>query len=198
MLTGVSQSSGLGYGNLTLSDWKGQTDRTAADSRDDKGKSSASNTQVSPDVQRQIDELAAIDRKVRAHEQAHMAVGADLVRGGASFSYKTGPDGKRYAVGGEVNIDTSEGRTPKETIPKAERIRAAALAPADPSPQDQRIASMAAQMEMQARVEMAIQAQAASPASAGKPTGTSDNGQALAAYRAVDTGKPTLGFTAYA
>lgn len=109
---------------------------------------------LSPEEQRQVEALKQIDRKVRAHEQAHMAAGAGLVRG-SSFSYQAGPDNRRYAVAGEVSIDTSPGRTPEETIVKARQIRAAALAPADPSTQDRRVAAAASQMEMQARQELA-------------------------------------------
>ncbi len=124
----------------------------------------------SPEEQRQIDKLAATDRKVRAHEQAHVAAGAGLVRSGASFQYETGPDGRRYAVGGEVGIDTSKGRTPSETLRKAEQIRSAALAPADPSGQDRQVAAAAAKMAMEARQEMMAQiAEAAS-------IGTNDGG----------------------
>ena len=97
------------------------------------------------------------DRKVRAHEQAHISAGANLVRGGASYSYQTGPDDRRYAVGGEVSIDASPGRTPEETISKAERIRAAALAPADPSAQDRGVAAQAGLMEAEARIELSAQ-----------------------------------------
>lgn len=122
---------------------------TPADSRDPTGLSEAELAQLR--------ELQARDREVRAHEMAHVIVGGSLVLGGASFTYETGPDGQRYAVGGEVRIDTSPGRTPEETLDKAERIRAAALAPADPSPQDRQIAAMAMQMAMQAQIEIAIQ-----------------------------------------
>ena len=102
-----------------------------------------------------VSELKARDRVVRAHEMAHMAAGAGIVTRGASFSYQTGPDGQRYAVGGEVGINTSPGRTPEETLTKADRIRAAALAPADPSGQDLRVAAEAAQMAAEARQELA-------------------------------------------
>ncbi|EXI72179.1 MAG: SprA-related family protein [Candidatus Accumulibacter sp. SK-11] len=78
------------------------------------------------------------------------------MRSGASFSYAIGPDGQRYAVGGEVGIDTSPGRSPEETLDKAARIRAAALAPADPSPQDRQVAAMATRMAMQASMELAL------------------------------------------
>lgn len=112
---------------------------------------------LTPEQQRQIQQLKEIDRKVRAHEQAHLAVGGDLVRGGATYTYQTGPDEKRYAVGGEVSIDASPGRTPEETVPKAQHIRATALAPADPSPQDRSVAAKASTMEAEARGELAAQ-----------------------------------------
>jgi hypothetical protein len=115
--------------------------------------------ELTPEQQQQIRELKQIDIRVRAHEQAHIAVGADLVRGGPSYSYETGPDNRQYAVSGEVSIDTSPGRTPADTIPKAQHIRATALAPADPSPQDRSVAAQAGQLEQQARRELAAQQQ---------------------------------------
>ena len=105
--------------------------------------------------QQQVLQLSQTDRQVRAHEQAHLSVGGDLVRGGASFSYQTGPDQQRYAVAGEVSIDVSPAGTPQETVPKAEHIRAAALAPADPSAQDQSVAAQAERMAGEARMEIA-------------------------------------------
>lgn len=105
--------------------------------------------------QRAITQLKQRDREVRAHELAHVAAGAGLVTHGASYSYQTGPDGQRYAVGGEVGIDVSKARTPEETIAKAQQIQAAALAPADPSGADRQIAARAGQMAMEARMEMA-------------------------------------------
>ncbi len=83
---------------------------------------SGQSSELSPEEQQQVQQLKQIDRKVRAHEQAHLAVGADLVRGGPTYSYTRGPDNKLYAVAGEVSIDTTPGRTPEETIPKAQHI----------------------------------------------------------------------------
>src|SRR5712692_3393491 len=51
--------------------------------------------------------LAETDRHVRSHEQAHLAAAGQYARGGPSYQYQTGPDGKQYAIGGEVSIDTS-------------------------------------------------------------------------------------------
>ena len=114
----------------------------------------AARSTLSESDQRVVDRLQARDRVVRAHESAHMAAGSGLITRGASFTYETGPDGKRYAVGGEVGIDVSQGRTPEETLARAERIRSAALAPADPSAQDRQVASQADRMAMEARMEM--------------------------------------------
>ena len=118
---------------------------------------SAQASELSPAEQQQVQQLKEIDRKVRAHEKAHLLVGADLVRGGPTFSYTSGPDNKLYAVAGEVSIDTRPGRTPEETIPKVEHIRATALAPADPSPADRRVAAQATRMEGEARIELIVQ-----------------------------------------
>lgn len=104
---------------------------------------------------RQIAQLQKIDREVRAHEAAHIAAAGGLARGGASFSYTQGPDGKRYAVSGEVSIDTSPVRdNPEATLLKAQRIQAAALAPAQPSSADRAIAASAASMAAMARAEL--------------------------------------------
>ncbi len=103
-----------------------------------------------PAKQQESAELAARDREVRTHEAAHQAAGGGLA-GAASFSYETGPDGKRYAVGGEVSIDMGSERDPAATIAKMQRVRAAALAPANPSAQDLAVASQASQIEAAAR-----------------------------------------------
>jgi hypothetical protein len=105
--------------------------------------------------QQVIAELADRDREVRAHEQAHVSAGGAYIRGGASYDYQSGPDGKRYAVGGEVSIDTSPVRdNPQATIAKMQVVRAAALAPADPSAQDRAVAAAAAQAEAAAAAEL--------------------------------------------
>lgn len=118
------------------------------------------NAELSAEEQQQIQALKQTDRKVRDHERAHLSVGADLVRSGPNYTYEVGPDNQRYAVSGEVSIDASPARTPEETIPKAQHIRAAALAPADPSPQDRSVAATASRMEGEARIELAIQQRA--------------------------------------
>ncbi len=88
-----------------------------------------------------IDKLQKVDQEVHNHELAHLAAAGGYARSGASYHYQTGPDGRKYAVGGEVQIDTSQGKTPEETISKMETVRRAALAPASPSGQDQLVAA---------------------------------------------------------
>ncbi|WP_331352995.1 putative metalloprotease CJM1_0395 family protein [Cellvibrio sp. UBA7671] len=102
----------------------------------------------------QIQVLAARDREVRAHEQAHAAV-AGQYASSPTYSFVRGPDGVSYAVGGEVQIDTSPiPGDPEATLRKAQQLRRAANAPAEPSSQDTNVAAQAAQMEQQARAEL--------------------------------------------
>ena len=125
-------------------------------------KSTNSDKQLTEEEQKQIEELKSRDREVKNHEQAHIAAGGSYVLGGASYDYQTGPDGKQYAVGGSVNIDTSPvDGNPEATIAKAQVVIKAALAPADPSGQDQKVASAARQMMSEARKELNSQKNAA-------------------------------------
>lgn len=115
---------------------------------------SADPSALTEEDQALIQQLRARDREVRVHEAAHAAVGGRYA-GNASFQYSRGPDGKNYAIGGEVSISTSEvAGDPEATIEKAQTIQAAALAPAQPSTQDRRVAAKAAQLELQARAEL--------------------------------------------
>lgn len=138
---------------------------------------------LSAEEQAQVKAMAARDAEVRTHEQAHKAVGGALA-GSITYSTEKGPDGKDYVIGGHVPIDVSPGSSPEETIQKASRIQAAALAPADPSPADKSVAAKAAQMGSEARVAAADQARAQtkeSEAEAEAPASTpASSGQASA------------------
>jgi hypothetical protein len=118
----------------------------------------------SAEVVNQLAQLKSRDSAVRSHEAAHVAAGGRYITGGASYSYQRGPDGVQYAVGGEVGIDTSPvpGK-PEETAQKMRIVRAAALAPSEPSGPDLAVAAAAAQAEAEALAEMAqARAEAAS------------------------------------
>ncbi len=128
-----------------------------------------SKEELSEADKQEVRQLQQRDQEVRRHEQAHIAAGGQYVKGGAAFNYTRGPDGQMYATGGEVSIDVSPERTPEATIRKAQIVRKAALAPADPSPQDRRVASEATRMESQARQELAKQHAELPPASSTDP-----------------------------
>ncbi len=107
-------------------------------------------TELSVDDLKKIDSLKKRDQEVRAHEQAHISAGGQYVRSGARFNYQTGPDGMRYAVGGEVTIDTGKEGNPEETVAKMRAVARAALAPANPSGKDRAVAASARKTESEA------------------------------------------------
>jgi hypothetical protein len=102
----------------------------------------------------EIEQLKARDQEVRVHEQAHAATGGQYA-GAPQYEYTTGPDNKRYVTDGQVSIDVSEEKTPEETLQKMEQVRAAALAPTEPSSQDLKVAAEASQKATVARSEIA-------------------------------------------
>lgn len=109
---------------------------------------------LSPEAQAQLRKLQQRDREVRAHESAHLAAAGQHAVGGAQYQYQKGPDGRMYAIGGHVSIDTSSvPGDPEETERKAEQVRRAALAPGEPSAQDTQVAAQAARMSAEARTE---------------------------------------------
>ncbi|MET0066232.1 MAG: putative metalloprotease CJM1_0395 family protein [Candidatus Thiodiazotropha sp.] len=140
--------------------------------------------------QAQVRKLQARDREVKAHEAAHRAASGGMASGG-SYTYQTGPDGRSYAVGGEVSISGSYSGSPEEIIRQAETIQRAALAPADPSPQDRRVAAQAAAIAAQARSELHAlrreeQSQAAQGSADEDAQDTGNNGISRLGQRAID------------
>ncbi|WP_341679090.1 putative metalloprotease CJM1_0395 family protein [Niveibacterium sp. SC-1] len=121
------------------------------------GGSSRATTTATEDPQAaaELQQLKATDQKVRAHEAAHLGAAGGLANGGASYTYTRGSDRRLYATGGEVSIDLSPGHTPEETASRARQIERAALAPADPSAQDYRVAARARAMAAEAELEAA-------------------------------------------
>jgi len=113
----------------------------------------ASTTTLTTEEKQVVSELQTRDTEVRAHEAAHQSGGAST--GAASYTYQKGPDGKMYAIGGEVPVSMKSGSTPQETIANAQAVIASALAPADPSGQDQAVASSAMMMIVKAQQQLA-------------------------------------------
>lgn len=102
---------------------------------------------------------------MRTHERAHLAAAGGLANGGARFQMTRGPDGRQYATGGEVSIDVAPvAGDPQATIDKAEKIRRAALAPAEPSQADRAVAARATAMANEARLELQREARETDPA----------------------------------
>jgi len=133
---------------------KDETDEADKADKADKNKVDA---ELSPEEQGVVNELRNRDREVRAHEQAHVSAGGAYIRGAVSYTYRRGPDNKSYAVGGEVGIDTSPEDDAGATITKMQAVRAAALAPSDPSAQDRAVAAAAAGNESLARADLAAE-----------------------------------------
>ncbi|MFQ5612062.1 MAG: putative metalloprotease CJM1_0395 family protein [Anaerolineae bacterium] len=146
-------------GNLA-SDARGAGGESVAPerARNPSGGLAGADADLTGEDQRKVEELKARDREVRAHKQAHQAAAGQHAIGDPVYGYETGPDGRRYAVSGEVEIDTSEiPGEPEATIRKMQQIRRAALAPQDPSGQDRRVAAEASRKEAAARQELAAQ-----------------------------------------
>lgn len=138
-----------------------------------------------PDVRAEVMDLQTIEDKVIAHEQAHMAAGGEFT-GGASYGYSMGPDGKRYITSGEVSISVPSTGEPEDLLHAMDRVRAAALAPADPSSQDQSVAARATSRMASLRTEIARQ-KAAEIYGGGK---TKENGGPEKVAEKADPGNP--------
>ncbi len=142
--TPTTRPDGYGYGPRPAKDERspGSPPEGTEAEKPRPGSRPTSNGELTDEQKQVVSELQARDREVRAHEAAHKSAGGSLA-GGMSFSYQTGPDGRRYAVGGEVSIDTGGGGDPQATIAKMRQVISAALAPADPSSQDRAVAAAA-------------------------------------------------------
>ncbi|GHT24309.1 hypothetical protein FACS189419_09190 [Planctomycetales bacterium] len=159
-------------GKISLEDKKvGESEKTGSDieltsEKPDKSSETAkptekklgSNEELTAEEQEQVEKLKARDREVRQHEAAHVATAGQYATSGPSYTFQTGPDGGKYAVGGEVGVDTSVvSGDPQATIQKMQTVAAAALAPAEPSSQDRKVAAEARQKIAEARMELAQQ-----------------------------------------
>ncbi|MCD6259625.1 MAG: hypothetical protein J7J31_08510 [Helicobacteraceae bacterium] len=128
------------------------TDATSQE-EEQKPKDPSQQNQLEPSEEQMLMELQARDAEVRQHEAAHKSAGAPT--GAANYTYQKGPDGRMYAIGGEVSVTMKSGSTPEETIANAQAVIASAMAPADPSPQDHAVASSARMMMLKAEQEKA-------------------------------------------
>lgn len=155
-ISGLGVYSGIPLGldsSFSSSDYRGRRGKAGV-SFDLSRSTDSTGLHVSDEDKRLIRELQKRDQEVRAHERAHKTAAGELARGAISYTYQIGPDGRRYAIGGEVRIDASPGNTPEESLERARKIRAAASAPSSPSAQDHSAAADAAQLEAEARSQL--------------------------------------------
>ncbi|GAA3711248.1 putative metalloprotease CJM1_0395 family protein [Oceanisphaera sediminis] len=130
------------------------TTKETAEEQAEKAAAEQDDEALSPEQEEQLRALQLRDREVRLHEQQHAGVGGQHA-GAPSYEYETGPDGKQYAVEGEVQIDLSPvADDPRATIDKMQQIKAAALAPAEPSQADKNAAARADQYIREAQAEL--------------------------------------------
>lgn len=141
--------------DATLPQGKSTASETDTRSSDTSKQAKTTTRELTAEQQQEVQELKRIDAKVRAHEQAHLAVGRSIVTSGPDYTYTYGPDGKPYATAGEVGIDTSAEKKPEQNIDKGVLIQRTALAPAEPSPQDFRAAAAGAQLESRGYSDLA-------------------------------------------
>jgi len=167
-----------------------QTVTAATDQSQKKGDSSSgdSSAEQNSDSDKQktqkeaqaVKDLKARDAEVRTHEQAHKSAGGQYA-GSAAFDMTKGPDGQEYATGGHVDIDVSPiSNDPQATINKMAQVKQAALAPAEPSSQDIKVATNADMVASAARSELVQKAQstAINTTDSSRKTGSSDSAQA--------------------
>ena len=141
----------------TITDSSDQDGESSSDAKQDEKGGRDPNSMEAFAEEREIKELKQTDRQVRSHEMAHASVGG-ATTGAPSYTFEVGPDGKKYAIGGEVSVDMSIIKgNPRATIAKMQKVHAAALAPANPSIQDTRVAAQAAKAIVQAQSELAAQ-----------------------------------------
>lgn len=133
----------------------GETTQDKEKSQNENSNEGEISKKLTPEEEKQVAELKARDAEVKTHEQAHRAAAAGINTSAPSYEYETGPDGQRYAVGGEVNVSIKESSDPEETLRDAEIMKAAALAPAEPSSQDLAVARMADGIIQKAQREIA-------------------------------------------
>ena len=71
-------------------------------------------TELTKEEQRVVQKLRRQDTEVRRHERAHAAA-AGPYGSPPTFQYTRGPDGKFYAISGEVKIDVNPESNPDAT-----------------------------------------------------------------------------------
>jgi hypothetical protein len=104
------------------------------------------------DYQRVLSKFKSTDAKIRTHEQSHAMKSETTAP--IQYNYQMGPDGKMYAVGGSVRLDTSIPlNDPKAASFKLDKLKNSATAPDQMSGADSSIAIQANLMKMRLSLE---------------------------------------------
>ena len=102
------------------------------------------------DYERVLEKFKNIDSNIKSHEQSHASsIGTTTP---ISYNYQMGPDGKMYATGGHVRLDTSIPNDPKAAMAKLDKIQHASNG-VDMSGADSSIARQANLMKMKLQIE---------------------------------------------
>ncbi len=101
------------------------------------------------------EDALATSAEVRAHERDHQMALGPYAASGINYTTRRGPDGRQVVTGGSIKADLSPvPGDPRATLRKASAVRRAALAPADPSAADMRVAADAYRLAAQAKKEL--------------------------------------------
>ncbi|MGP2655814.1 putative metalloprotease CJM1_0395 family protein [Malaciobacter sp. WC5094] len=93
------------------------------------------------DYQRVLEKFKRLDAQTKAHEQQHASLGD--TKSAISYNYQVGPDGKLYATGGHVRLDTSLPQDKDAALAKLAKLSRSAGAPSELSSADASIARAA-------------------------------------------------------
>jgi hypothetical protein len=149
---------------------------------------------LTDEERRTIRRRSARDQEVRHHEGAHARAGGQYADA-PHYNYERGPNGKAYAVAGQVSIDVSPvPGDPQGTIDKMAVVKWAALAPAKPSALDRRIASRAEAEGLMAQAELRKE-RAAESSGEDEPSLTSRVDQPSLSACVVGESSPNSAFT---
>lgn len=98
------------------------------------------------DYERVLDKFKSKDSEVKAHEQAHATNSSS--NSTVKYNYQMGPDGRLYAVGGEIRLDTSIPKDPTRALSKLDELIRASSAPSELSQADMQISRSASLNKM--------------------------------------------------
>jgi hypothetical protein len=99
--------------------------------------------------------LQARDARIRAKEMARLGAAGSLALSGARFRFEVGPDGRQYAVDGEVRVDTAYEGDPERNLEKARQLQVTALAGPNLMSTDPALSALARRLALMAYADLA-------------------------------------------